>query len=520
MPARKEQHPGFPMYCGLTCGLLLLVSLVSAGWVFGAGSPFEIEIGDLERGDAASKELKKPHIKPPAKKRGSKSVAVPRAKAEGRQVGDYVRYTIRPGDHIFKILTTRFGLSPAKAEELIPEIKRINGIVDTSGLQIGQTLLLPLTGKKVAAPQKTSPAPVQAPVPVPVLPAEAEKLAPENPPSPSPAVDEGMLRRAKEFWARLFPGRKPVEPAPGTARYPLLAGSDGKVIRIVPPGIPPVFGNLSGAGTEKWETVVADPANEKGFVKELLQAAGFATTEGGTPLEFGTGPKLSLKVDFTAAQRMPGAEIRKTILVLLEKNGCQALPKSLVSYLAAKDFRLLAWCDVTEKPPVSSAVQVRSVPPGKPEAMVDAVLEALMVKSSKDYPIEIVVGQSGAAPLSVTVGRYFEAGGKRFFLDFGNAAPNRATLFRLLELAGYQRIAVAGTDDFRSIAARIFEAVNIPAEYRKHVFTSLPDGRFALEVAGILFRRAGTGGEKIFLTDGPLEQPFFDLLNTVPWGTQ
>ncbi len=518
MPAGKQKHSCFPIFSGLPVVLFLLFTLMSAGWVFAAGSPFEIEIGDLDRGDAAAKEVKKPHPLPSAKIRGTREVSVP---AEVHREGEYVRYTIRSGDNIYKILTTRFGLSSNKAERLIPEIKRINGIVDTSGLQIGQTLLLPLAGKKAVVPQKT----VSVPVSVPPLPAAAESPAPEAPPAPTPTVDDGMRRRAKEFWARLFPERKIAEAAPGTEKvnaehYLLLEGIDGKKIRIVPPGKPSVFGNLSGVVAEKWETVVADPANEKGFVKDLLQAAGFATTDGGPPLDFGTDPKLSLKVDFTAAQRMPGAEARKKILVPLEKNGCQALPESLASYLAAKDFRLVAWCDSAEKHPVFSAVQVISVPPGNPEVMVDAVLEALTIKSSKDHPIEIVVGQTGAAPLAVTVDRYFEADGKRFFLDFGNDAPNRATLFRLLELAGYQRIAIGSTDDFQTVAAKISGALKVPTAYRKYRFTSVPDGLFTLEISGMLVQKPGIGEGKIFLTDIPMEKPFFDLLKTVPWGTQ
>lgn len=520
MPAEKQKHPSFPTFCRLTVVLFLILTLMSAGLVFAAGSPFEIEIGDLDRGEAASKEVKKQRVQPSAKIRGTRAHSVPNVTANDRQEGDYVKYTIRSGDNIYTILTTRFGLSSKKAERLIPEIKRINGIVDTSGLQIGQTLLLPLARKKVVVSRESVPAPAAIPRPVPTPPAIVETPSP-----PAPTVDEGMLRRAKEFWARLFPERKPVEPGSGmavagSARYPLLAGFNGKKIRIVPPGILPVFENLSGAGAEKWETVVADPTNEKGFVKDLLQTAGFATTDGGAPLDFGTEPKLLLKVDFTAAQRMPGAEARKTILVPLEKNGCQALPASFVSYLAAKNFRLVAWCDSSEKLPVSSNVQVISVPPGKPEVLVDAVLEALTIKTSKDYSIEIVVGRTGEAPLMVTVDRYFEADGKRFFLDFGNEAPNRATLFRLLELAGYQRIAIGGTDDFQTVAAKISGAVNIPAAYRKYHFTSVPDGLFTLEMAGILFQQSGLGGGKIFLTDILLGSPFFDLLKDVPWGTQ
>jgi hypothetical protein len=528
MSAGKDQHPCSPIFYGLPVALILLFSFSTSERGFAAGSPFEIEIGDLERGSAVSKEQKKPRARPAARKKSKKRLAVPHPQAEERQAGDYTRYTVRPGDHIFKILTMRFGLSSAKAEALIPEVKRINGIVDTSGLQIGQTLLLPLSGKKIIAPRETvqapvpSPAPVSAPFSAP--PVVVESPAAAVPPAPSQRVDEGLLRRAKDFWARLFPERQPPETVTrkekvGSAQEPSLPGLNGQEITLVPPGPQPVFGTYSGAGAEKGETVVADPADEKGFVKGLLQAAGFATTDGGAPLEFGTEAKLLLKVDFTAAQRVAEMEKRKTILVSLEKNGCQALPESFVSYLAARDFRLVGWCETTESAPVSSSVTVRFALPDKPEALVDTVLEALGIQSSKDFPIEIKVGNAGSAPLSVSVDRYFEGNGKRFFVDFGTATPNRATLFRLLELAGYQSIAVAGTEDVRTVAAKISSAVNIPADYRTHRLTSLPDGLFTLDLAGILFRKPGTAGEKVFLTAGPVEQPFFDLLKTVPWGT-
>jgi len=530
MSAGKDHHPCFPIFYRLPVALILVISLSTPGRGLAAGSPFEIEIGDLERGSAVSKERKKPLSRPAARKKRGKRPAVPQPRAENRQAGDYTRYTVRPGDHIFKILTTRFGLSSAKAEALIPEVKRINGIVDTSGLQIGQTLLLPLSGKKIIAPRETVQAsepatsPASAPAPVVAPPVAASSPAAEVPPAPAPSVDEGLLRRAKDFWARLFPERQPPKTATGKekadlARDPVLAGINGQEIRIVPPGSQQVFGNYSGAGTEKREAVVADPANEKGFVKELLQAAGFATTDGGAPLEFGTAAKLLLKVDFTAAQRVPGVEKRKTILVSMAKNGCQPLPESFVSYLEARDFRLVGWCERSESYPGSAPIILLSATPGTPEALVDTVLNALGIQSSKDYPIEIKVGQTGSAPLTVSVDRYFEGNGKRFFVDFGNATPNRATLFRLLELAGYQRIAIAGTEDVRTVAAKFSSAVNIPADHRTHRLTSLPDGLFTLDLAGILYRKPGSDGEQVFLADDPVEQPFFDLLKTVPWGT-
>jgi len=528
MTAGKDHYTCFPIFCGLPVVLVLLISLSTPVRGFAAASPFEIEIGDLERGSAVSEEQKKPRPRPAARKKARKRLAVSHLRTEELHAGDYTRYTVRPGDNIFTILTTRFGLSSAKAEALIPEVKRINGIVDTSGLQIGQTLILPLPGKKISTPRESVQAPVLSPAPdsapVSTPPVAAASPAPEDSPAPSPCVDDGLLRRAKDFWVRLFPERQPPVAAAGneksgSAQESTLTGHNGRKIRIVPPGLQPVFGQYSGAVVENGETVIADPANEKGYVKELLQAAGFATTDGGAPLEFGTEPKLFLKVDFTAAQRVSGVEKRKTILVSLGKNGCRSLPESFDSYLVARDFRLVGWCEMTESAPVSSSVTVRSALPGKPKAQVDTILEALGIQSSTDFSIEIKVGQTGAAPLSVAVDRYFEANGKRFFIDFGTATPNRATLFRLLELAGYQRISVDSTEDVRTAAAKISSVVNIQTDYSIHRITSLPDGLFTLDLPGILFRKPGTAGEKVFLTVGPVEQPFFDLLNTVPWGT-
>ncbi|MDD2320810.1 MAG: LysM peptidoglycan-binding domain-containing protein [Geobacteraceae bacterium] len=536
MPDRNNQYLCFPLFRGLPGIFLLLGALLHAGWACGAESPFEIEIGELERTEAVSKEVKKAQPKPSAKKRRSKTVAMPAESAGGQHSGEYARYTIRPGDHIYKILTTRFGLSSAKAEQLIPEVMRINGISNTSGLQIGQTILLPLSRKKAAVPARTVPVPVEAapipveaaPVPtetVPVLPSVAEVPATAAPIPPLPELDEGMVRRARQFWAQLFPERPAEESgagmkAAGSGQVFLLTGVDGREIRLVPPGKPPVFGNLSGAGTENRETVVADPANEKGFVKELLQAAGFATADGGAPLQFGNDPKLSVQAEFTAAKLTPATEPRKTILVVVAENGCLDLPESSATHLAAKGIRLLEWCDSSVKTPDSPHVRFISVPPGSSAVVADAVLDALSLKANRDYPIEIVVGATGSAPLRATVDRYFERQGVRYFLDFGSSDAGRATLLRLLELAGYRRIVLAETDDLPTVAEKISKAVTMPVEYRKHAFTSIPGGRYELEVSGILFQPSGVGGQQTFLTDIPLEQPYSDLLKTVPWGTR
>jgi hypothetical protein len=53
-------------------------------------------------------------------------------------------YIIRPGDHLFLILTKRYGLSSDAAERLIPEIMRLNRIRSPKGLTVGERLTIPL----------------------------------------------------------------------------------------------------------------------------------------------------------------------------------------------------------------------------------------------------------------------------------------------------------------------------------------------------------------------------------------
>jgi hypothetical protein len=329
--------------------LSLLFFLLLGGTGSYAASPFELEIGELERGAGTQKVQKgKPH-RPPKAKKGGVRAAPGRATAQDLE-GEFVNYTIRPGDHIYKVLTSRFGLSSAKAEELIPRILRINGITDIRGLQVGRTIRIPLSGKITREP-------AQPPPPAPQPPAVEEK----------PAV-----------------ATKPAEPAP--------------------------------------------------------------------PQE-------------TAAP-------------------------------------MTALCTITAK---------------EPAVIADALLDALALKWDKAHPVTIPLGGSAGATLTIPVDRYFEDKGKRYFLDLGAGDPNRATLERLLEISGYRRIAVGAKDDFRTIAGRILEALEIRTEYRKYLFAPRSGGPGAVEIQGYLvIRREGTA-ERLFLTDSPMEKPLKDLISAGQW---
>ena len=318
-----------------------------------ASSPYELDIRELEEGASPATSGKaKPRTD--VKRTRAKVPADPGRPSKKDLEGEFVNYTIRPGDHIFKVLTERFGLSSARAEEMIPRILRVNGIRDVRGLQVGRTIRIPVTGK----PAPPAAAENRADVPAPGNAGKTEAQAPEM-------------------------------PAAATAVLP--PAGDGSSAVPAPPSLSP------------------------------------------------------------AAQ--------KTI--------------------------------------------VRTVPAGDPATTADAIMDALALVWEKARPVTIPLGGSGAS-LTVPVDRYFEAQGKRFFLDFGGADPERATLVRLVEMAGYRKIQIGRGDDFRAVAEKLLGALGISSDYRRHLFIPAGGGNGELEVPGYLIVPPAGGGERLFLTDAPV----------------
>lgn len=212
-------------------GVLLLVALLSLPCQrYAAASPFDIDVKELDRTtpkatapaaqpkaaspyDIDLKELDRSSTPPPNKEKKAKKKEAPARSAmtsKGRHAvsgeGEYVRYTVKPGDHIFKILVVRFGLSNEAAEKLVPEIIRINEVPDIKKLTVGSTLLIP-TGTHQARSARThrhgepaatpagAPSPATAPAAQPTPPAVAAPQPPaapvaprELPPPPAPVA--------------------------------------------------------------------------------------------------------------------------------------------------------------------------------------------------------------------------------------------------------------------------------------------------------------------------------------------
>lgn len=241
---------------------VLLLALLSLPYQLHAAPPqYEIDLKELDRQKPAL--APKPARKEapaqkhaPAKKEAPGETPRP-AKGAGPSSasGEYVRYTVKPGDHIFKILTVNFGISNDAAERLIPEIVRINNISNIKALTVGRTLLIPAQGKqatsghhprkerhkeksRTAAPEAkassekapatpSAPAP-QAPEAAPRAP-EPAPLAPEPAPAPRPAEPAPAAPAAKPAPAPAAkapaPAAAPVAPAPVAPAAPAAAAA-------------------------------------------------------------------------------------------------------------------------------------------------------------------------------------------------------------------------------------------------------------------------------------------------------
>jgi hypothetical protein len=116
--------------------LLLLVLLLAPCYLYAASEPFGIDVQELDRQKPAPAPKPEKNAPKPEKKKKS-------AKTRHTEESRFIHYTVKPGDHIFKILVGKLGMSNDTAEKLIPEIIRINNISNIKSLQVGSTLLIP-----------------------------------------------------------------------------------------------------------------------------------------------------------------------------------------------------------------------------------------------------------------------------------------------------------------------------------------------------------------------------------------
>ncbi|WP_243371092.1 LysM peptidoglycan-binding domain-containing protein [Geotalea sp. SG265] len=133
-----------------------LFALFATGAGAAVDSPFEINIKELDGRAAPAPPKRKAPVAKPSRTMAAKAHAgkpKPLAGSDG-----HASYTVRNGDHIFKILMKHFGMTNAAAEALIPEVIRLNRVSDIKRLTVGQTLLIPSRHGRTKVADKKEPA--------------------------------------------------------------------------------------------------------------------------------------------------------------------------------------------------------------------------------------------------------------------------------------------------------------------------------------------------------------------------
>ena len=189
-----------------------------AGCLQAAGEAYDINLKELRQTpyDINLKELQPTvprRTKASQRKQGAKAVQAS-APAASDASKDSSSYTVRAGDYPLLILMKHYGLSQAVADQLVPQVMRLNNLRDPRKLTIGQRLIIP-----VAPPGQSSPKDS-----VPSAPAAASDVAPVvlPPAIPPPAVlSSGVQPPVVEQPVIPQPVVAPVEHAPAVQATPV-----------------------------------------------------------------------------------------------------------------------------------------------------------------------------------------------------------------------------------------------------------------------------------------------------------
>uniref|UniRef100_A0A831UAN8 LysM peptidoglycan-binding domain-containing protein n=1 Tax=Geobacter metallireducens TaxID=28232 RepID=A0A831UAN8_GEOME len=549
-------------YTSLCAALALwgLLGPLHGGAPLAAPPSFELDLRDLETTKSAPKSRRQPAR---ARRTESPRETTPRPDAPAAESpGEYTRYTVRPGDFLFKILIRDFGLSNAQAEALIPQIQRLNKLPSATRLDVGQTILIPRQRRPPPAVPTAKAAPAPAPEehlplvippapsssappslpsapPVPVAPRQDEPAAPKAaappppaPPAIEPAPEAGTPAQAApapadssfsaaliRLWEHLVPGQELIEPLTINDRiidprdYPLLLAADGSRILVdLRDALPPQLHSQLSRKYPDIRIVTRGKRSVRDLFSSLLNAAEFPRTEENVTVNLGADPSISVRADFRIVRLPSGRGGPESILLFVNgQNPC--LPESLAGYLRRKGYQVAQFCGPTGDTFTEPGYDFRSVSASTPCDMAVSLLEALSLKLDRNRIVSGTMGENAENRFSIRVDGYFETGGKRYILNCAGNDPYNYTLFRLLQVQGYGVIQPQEGDDVNAVTERLLTELNYPHVFGRH---ELDYGQYRIAVTGFKVTRRDTATGRLLLTSRPADPVFAELLRWAP----
>lgn len=450
--------------------LFVLATLSIPSYLHAASTPYDIDLKELDRQNpppaVAAPKPEKKKVPKEKKHAAEKKSAAEKKTAAGKKAkkaaaaekkpaaaskeklpqrpteeAGYVRYTVKPGDHIFKILMVNFGMSNDAAERLIPEIVRINHISNIRKLTVGDTLLIPTReharaegAPKKEVKQKKEPSKAAA------MPEAASKPeAPGAGGSPRPEMPPAPVPRAPEPAPATPEPAVPAPPVP-TPSVPAPSVPAPSVAAPTVPA-PQVSAPTAPVPQVSTPTVPAPPVSAPTVAPAAPMPAVPAPPAPATP------PK-------------PAAEA------------------------------------ITQPPAVpptpSVATWICQVEGEDPAKVVDSVLNALSITWKKNW---IIQSKDGAATAySIKVDRYFEYKGARYIVTIGDNDTYSDTLLGLLAGAGYQGLSIGGNEDSQTVSGKLLNLIGVAPEFGRH---AIEGGK---EASGFLVRPEDAAGRRVLIS--------------------
>lgn len=443
--------------------------------------------------------------------------------------GEVSEYTIKSGDHIFKVLMRDYGLSNSEAESLIPEVKRLNDITDIRRLRVGQAIKIPLVRKGSTArtsgstekralheqPQTTAVA------------GSAEEKAPSPAGHSLHMMSLPMERESdgvatvRRVWDNLVPAKEgaaaPIEIEdknfslsldPST--FPTFPAADGGKIVVDSTGkLPPLVKALIEGKDPKIRIVSEDPRNRKRFISSMLTNAKFYSVEENFAVNFGADPKLTVNADFKV-EKTPESLLHNDVVLVNVGEQLRGMPPSLVQFLHRQGFQIVEPFPPQAEPAAGIRYGLHQIKAKDPRGIVDALLDALSLRFESNRNVEVYGLAESGLKLFVKADRYFEENGERFVVSHFDGDPINYTLTRLLETRGYRVVMLDPKDDFRKISEKFLSRLRIAGNYANHDLISNRDAPYAVQMSGFRLR-SSTG--PVILTNVEIDPLFRDLLD-------
>lgn len=432
-------------------------------------------------------------------------------------VRNETHYTVKPGDHLFKILIQNYGLSNSEAESVIEEIKTENNISNIRRLKIGQKITIPAIYRRADGTLK----------PIQPLQATASKSSENETPGgqsfvlESPLSGQDALAGVRETWDDIMPvnaGPQKFLTLKTSAfsltldpqRYPTFSAMDGSRILVDQNDtIPPLVKSLIEEKDPTVHIVSNYSAGAKPFLSSMLNSAGFYSVENNFSMDFGSDPKLTVHADFKVEKT--AESLIKQDLILMNA-GHNALSPVLKSFLKKEGFLLYEPFATIKSYSVPDHGPIHIVAAKKQSEMVDSILSAFSVSADRDRSLDVYASDNNGISLSVKPERYFERSGHRYVVTSFDGDPVNYTLFRILETKGYRVIILEAQDDFRKVSEKIISRMKIQGSFAKHNLMQGDFGNYSLQMSGFKLNDASLPDGGLFLTNLAMDRIIRDLL--------